>query len=318
MGYGNVGRAFARLLKKKHALCPARIVAIHTARHGTAYRPKGLPLAPVFGPPAATIGDFLDRSGASLMVEISSLNPLTGEPAIGHIRAAFERRMHVITANKGPLAHAFRSLREQAQEAGVEFRFEPTVMDGTPVFNLVRECLPGAGITGFEGVLNSTSSVVIEAMRRGLSPEDGIAEARRRGVTETDVSFDLEGWDSAAKTALLANVFFDAGVTPLQVERKGIRGLTPEKLAALNASGKTVRLVSRARLSGGGVRMRVRAEVLNLQSFFGSLTDTTNALLIHTELMGSIGTFSISPSVEQTAYGVFSDLYSILSARSRG
>ena len=312
VGYGNVGRAFARLLDEKRAACPARIVAIHTARHGTAYGEAGLPLEPEFGPPAKDIGEFLQRSGAGALVELSTLNPLTGEPAISHIRAAFDRGMHVVTANKGPLAHAYSDLREHAGRARVQFRYEPTVMDGTPVFNLVRQCLPEVGVTGFEGALNSTSSVVIEAMRKGLSREDGIAEARRRGVAEADVSYDLEGWDSAAKTAVLANVLLDAGVTPLQVERKGIGGLTPEKLAALKEKGKTVRLISRARRTPNGIKMRVRAEVIGEREFFGTLSDTTNALLLHTELMGTVGTYSVSPGVQQTAYGVLSDVYAIV------
>jgi len=106
IGYGNVGRAFARLLHRKRASFPFRICGIHTARHGTAVDPKGLPLEPPFGPPAASIGEFLDAARAEVAIEVTPLNPTTGEPAISHIRAAFARGMHVITANKGPIAHA--------------------------------------------------------------------------------------------------------------------------------------------------------------------------------------------------------------------
>ena len=109
--------------------------------------------------------------------------------------------MHVITANKGPIAHAYAALHEAARAAGVSFRFESTVMDGAPVYNMVRNSLPGVEVLGFTGVLNSTTKIVVEAMREGLSMEEGIRVARRLGIAEADACYDIDGWDSAAKTA---------------------------------------------------------------------------------------------------------------------
>jgi homoserine dehydrogenase len=315
IGYGNVGRAFARLLDRKRSSYPFRIVAIHTLRHGTAYNLHGLPLEPEFGPAAASVDHFLDRSKAEVAIEVTSLNPATGEPATRHIRSAFERRLHVITANKGPIAHSYAALRDEAARAGVMFRFESTCMDGAPVFSLVRDHLPGVRILGFTGVLNSTSKIVIEAMRAGKSMEDGIREAQRMGIAETDAGYDIEGWDSAAKTAALANVLMDARTTPQQVDTRGIGRLTPERLMELAAKRKTVCLVSRARRAAdGGVRLRVRAEVLDETDILASIHGTSNLILFHTDLMGTIGTVSISPGVDQTAYGVFSDLVDVRGA----
>jgi len=311
IGYGNVGRAFARLLERKRSVYPNRIVAIHTARHGTAYDPKGLPLEPQFGPPAANVEEFLTRSRAEVAVEITTLNPESGEPAIGHIRAAFARHMHVITANKGPIAFAYQALKDEARAAGVEFLYEATTMDGTPVFNLVRNTLPGVEILGFSGALNSTSKVILEAMRAGHSLEDGIAEARRLGVAEADPWFDIEGWDSACKAAALANVLMNAGITPEQIDRRGIGRLTPEKLADIEARGKTVTLISRARRKPQGVKLRVRAEVLNMDDILAACHGTSNLLVLHTDLMGDMGVFTLEPGVDQTAYGLFSDLVEI-------
>lgn len=311
IGYGNVGRAFGRLIERKRSSFPFRIVGIHTARHGTAIDPGGLPPEPAFGPAAASFGEFLDRSGAEVMIEATPLNPATGEPAISHIRAAFARSMHVITANKGPIAHAYHELHQEAARAGVEFCFESTVMDGAPVFNLVNFALPGVEITGFTGVLNSTSKVVVDAMSEGCSMEEGIDRARQMGIAETDASFDIDGWDSAAKTAALANVLLDARITPQQVETRGIGRLTTARVRELAAEGKTVRLVSRAKRTASGVRLRVRAEVLAETDLLASPRGTSNLLLFHTDLMGTLGTVSIDPTVDQTAYGLFSDLVNV-------
>jgi homoserine dehydrogenase len=311
IGFGNVGRAFARLLEKKRASFPFRIVGIHTARHGTALSAKGLPCYPQFGPAAASIESFLDAAKAEVAIEVTPLNPLTGEPAIGHIRAAFARHMHVVTANKGPLAHAYAALLEEARAAGVHFRFESTVMDGAPVFSMVRDHLPGVEVLGFTGVLNSTSKIVVEALGEGMSMEEGIEAARRLGVTETDPSYDLDGWDSAAKTAALANVLMDARTTPQTISPRGVGRLTPARVQELDGKGKTVRIVSRARRTRNGIRLRVRAEVLDKTDLLAAVAGTSNVILLDTDLMGTVGTVSIRPTVEQTAYGLFSDLVDV-------
>jgi len=311
IGYGNVGRALARMLKRKRKEYPFRITGIHTLRHGTAVDTNGLPEEPEFGPRAESIGVFLDRAGARIAVELTTLEPSTGEPAISHIRAAFARRMHVATANKGPIAVAYAELREEAARAGVGFRFESAVMDGAPVFNLWDRSLPGLKVLSFTGVLNSTSKVVIETMERGGSFEDGLAAARAMGITEADGAFDVEGWDSAAKTAALANVLLDGRVSPREVSTRGITRLTPERLAEMGRQGKTVRLVSRGRRAGAGVSLRVRAEVLDRGDLLACTPGTSNLILFHTDLMGTFGTLSIDPGVEQTAYGVFSDLVNL-------
>ena len=311
IGFGNVGRAFARLLEEKRSVYPFRIVGIHTANHGTAIHPRGLKGEPVFGPAAASVEDFLDQVPCEVVVEITTLNPSTGEPALAHIRAGFARGRHVITANKGPIAHAYAALREEARVAGVEFRFEPTVMDGAPVFNMVRNTLPGLRIHGFTGVLNSTTKVVIAAMREGKSMAEGIREAQEMGIAEADASFDIDGWDSAAKTAVLANVLMDAGVTPLDVEREGLRGVTTERVQALKANRKTIGLVCRGQHRDGVLKLQVQPEELDENDLLAALEGTSNLILLHTDLMGTLGTVSISPRVEQTAYGLFSDLVDI-------
>jgi homoserine dehydrogenase len=311
IGYGNVVRALVQLIARKRSEFPFTITGIHTLRHGTAVDPGGLPPEPVFGTRAESIGAFLDAAHADVAVELTTLNPTNGEPAISHIRAAFDRGMHVVTGNKGPIAHCFADLRDQAARAGVGFRFESAVMDGAPVFNLWEHTMPGVKVLGFTGVLNSTSKLVIETMEAGGSFDSGLAAARAMGITESDGAYDVEGWDSAAKTAALANVLMDARTTPQQVSTRGITKLTPERVQQIARQGKTVRLISRARRTASGVTLRVRAEVIDRNDLLAMAPGTSNLILFHTDLMGTFGTISIEPLVAQTAYGVFSDLVSL-------
>jgi homoserine dehydrogenase len=299
------------LLETQRKVFPFRIVAIHTLRHGSAFDQRGLPVEPSFGPRCGSVEEFLDRARPEMAIELTTLNPATGEPAMSHIRAAFARSIHVVTANKGPIAHAYAQLIDDARRAGVEFRFESTVMDGAPVFNMVRNNLPGCKVRGFTGVVNSTTNVVIEALRKGRTLAEGVAEAQKIGVAEADASYDIDGWDAAAKAAALANVLLRARLTPLDVDRRGIGRLTPEKLGELKKQGKTVRLVARARIVGEAVKLRVRAEVLDETDILASVHGTSNLLLLDTDLMGTVGMVEISPGVGQTAYGVFSDVIDI-------
>jgi homoserine dehydrogenase len=315
IGYGNVARGLVRLIRSKRDEFPFTVTGIHTLRHGTAINTRGLREQPKFGPRMESVEAFLSAAGADVAVELTTLEPATGEPAISHIRAAFQRGMHVVTANKGPIAHAYAELREEAQRAGLGFRFESAVMDGAPVFNLWEHTMPAVKVLGFTGALNSTSKVIIQAMENGGSFEEGLAEARALGITEGDGSYDIEGWDSAAKTAALANVLMDARSTPQQVSTRGIGRLTPARIREIAAQGKTVRLISRAHRNGARLTMRVRAEVLDRTDFLAVAKGTSNLILFHTDLMGTFGTVSIDPQVEQTAYGVFSDLVSLAGMR---
>ena len=257
------------------------------------------------------MGEFLAEASPEVVVEVTTLNPASGEPAISHIRAAFEQHLHVITANKGPIAHSYAALCAEARRRQVEFRFESTVMDGTPIFSNVRNNLPGVQILGFRGVLNSTSKVVLAAMQRGLSMAEGIGEAQQMGIAEADPWYDIDGWDSAAKAAALANVLMDAGTTPQQVERRGLRDIDPHEPARLAQSGKAIQLVCSGERRDGSIHLRVSPEILRATDLLATISGTSNLLLLDTDLMGTMGTVSINPGVEQTAYGLFSDLVDI-------
>src|SRR5579859_2381807 len=223
VGFGNVGRAFVGLLKEKaeelssryDLTCEMTGVATRSRGGFIATEGEALDLSEDGLPPGDTppgtmlhVTDtltFIRACPADVVIEISTLSPLDGQPAIRHIQAALESGRHVITANKGPIANAYHALRDLARERGLALRFESTVMDGTPIINLAEFCLPASRIGGFRGIVNSTTNVVLTAIQEGRPLEDGIAEAQRLGIAEADPSFDLDGWDASAKAAVLAN-----------------------------------------------------------------------------------------------------------------
>ena len=184
VGFGNVGQAFARLLIKKKAELAERyglsvtVTGIITGTHGGAIDPKGVDLPAALN--AAEAGQslnplsakqapnetkaFITACPADFMVETTPVAPKTGQPAIAHIQTALNKDMHVITANKGPVVHAYEALRTLAGREGLGFMFESAVMDGAPIFALFRQPLVGANLISFKGILNSCTNLLLEKM----------------------------------------------------------------------------------------------------------------------------------------------------------
>ena len=126
-------------------------------------------------------------------------------PPSTHIRAALDHGAHAITANKGPIVHAYRELRDLARSHGKKFLFESTVMDGVPIFSLFEQ-MPTVHVQGFHGILNSTTNVILSEMEKGLTFDEALGKAQALGIAETDATHDIDGWDAAVKTAALITV----------------------------------------------------------------------------------------------------------------
>ena len=169
------------------------------------------------------------------MFEVSSLNADTGQPATSYIRAALEAGAHAISANKGPVVHAWRELTELAAAKKRRFLHESAMMDGVPIFSLFRETLPAIEVRGFRGVLNSTTTVILDAMEAGMSFDDAVREAQRLGVAETDPSNDVDGIDAAVKVVGLTTVLMNGDLKLEDVHRQGIRDIGHGAIARLHA-----------------------------------------------------------------------------------
>jgi len=333
IGYGNVAKRFVSLLEEQRATLArrhglrARVIGIATRRNGGQY------VAPVFrrtrparGPAEAGAGvrttlDFVSdacvrdaaaaRKRRLVMIETTTLDIARGEPAISHVRAALSGGAHVITANKGPVAFAYRALARAARRANRRFLFEGAVMDGVPVFNLVRETLPGVRIIAFRGVVNSTTNYILTAMERGRPFAEALADMQAQGVAEADASLDLDGWDSAAKTAALANVLLGAAITPLDVERMGITPETGRLALDARAAGRRLKLVASAVRVGRRIVARVAPEELPGDDLLAGLDGQQNAIILRTDLLEEIAVAQRSGSLTQTAYALLSDLMTI-------
>jgi homoserine dehydrogenase len=323
VGYGNVARRVSSLLEEMTPRLPfaTRTVAVVTGHHG-ARTPDGwpstLPAPSTDGSSNAHVIAALAAHHADaandkrlVCVETSVLDIRAGEPAISHVRAALSGRAHVVTANKGPTAFTYAELATMARDVDREFLFEGAVMDGIPIFNLVRETLPGVRVNGFRGVVNSTTNHILTMVERGEKYETALAQMQAEGIAEADPSLDVDGWDAAAKTAALMNVLMDARVTPHDIDREGIRHVAAEDVRSAAAQGQPMRLVASADRHEGTVKGRVKLERVGSRDPLSGLEGQQNALLIRTDLLGEIGIMQRDGGLTQTAYAIVSDLATI-------
>ncbi|MGC9371697.1 MAG: homoserine dehydrogenase [Thermovirgaceae bacterium] len=332
IGFGNVGRKIASILARERERFPnlkdlaIEPVGIVTRSKGSLADPEGLDFNEAlsmmeelgrFDPdsPACSKLESLEAAECldyDVLVELSTLSiEKNGEPATSHIRTALSRGKHAVSANKGPVAFSYSEIAGLAREKGCRFLHETIVMDGAPVFNLARCTLKGCIVTGVEGIFNSTTNFVLTQMEQGVSLEDAVREAQRVGVAEADPSHDLEGWDAAAKTAALANVLMNAGITPFDVARTGISGVTQEEVAKAVAKGGHLKLICRAKPEGGSVRATVGVEEVEGRHYYAAVSGRGAVLRIETDLMGPIFVTQEDPTLYDTAYGVLDDLLTL-------
>ena len=203
--------------------------------------------------------------GRVVVIETTTLDIDRGEPATAHVRASLEGLAHVVTANKGPAAFAYADLEALAESVDRVFFFEGAVMDGVPIFNLVREThARRSGLRGFAASSTRPAATCSRELERGLRFDDALAEMQARGIAEADPSLDIDGWDAAAKTAALVNVLMDGGITPHDVARTGIRDVSPRDVADAATRGRRIRLVASAARHDGRLEARVEPELLDL------------------------------------------------------
>ncbi len=331
IGFGNVARALARLLMRKagpleqdHGITFS-FTGIATGSHGFAVNPEGLDILQALALvesgksilPLSTLKvqdslAVIRNSRADVMFENSPVNHSTGQPAIDHVRAALEAGMHAITANKGTVVHGYRELTELAGSKDRKFYFESTVLGGSPVFSVFRECMPTADLLSFRGVLNSTTNIILTRMENGESFDQAVKYCQGLGIAETDPSADVDGWDAAIKVAALVTVLMKEPFTPQQVQREGIRSITPEMIAKAKAGGQRYKLICSAERINTDIRARVAPGLVAPSDPLYGMEDSTTGVAFRTDVLGDYSIVeSERPDMvagpEPTAYGLLAD-----------
>ena len=331
LGFGNVNRTLAQLLvdreaelRERHGIT-FRITGIATRRLGWLADPDGidpkacveralLPARPGSSDrKPGSVGNWLKAARADVLFEATSLNVENGQPAVDHIRAARQHGAYAITANKGPIVHAYRELRDLAAARGKRFLFESTVMDGVPIFSFFDQ-LPAIHLRGFHGILNSTTNVILSEMENGLNFDESLKKAQSLGIAETDATHDIDGWDAAVKTAALIAVLMDAPIGLQEIEREGIRSLNAEAVRAARKQARPYKLICRAKKTESGLTASVRPEQIPLSDPMAQIAGTSSYIYFETDIFPGLALTEENPGLYATAYGLLADFVRAVTA----
>ena len=329
IGFGVVGQGFAEILHDKaddlrrEQDFAAEIIGVVTATKGSLYRPAGLDipalLDAVQGGSFAnypnqsglqrgfTAGDMIASGEADVLVEMSPTNLQTAQPALDYCHQALDAGLHLVLANKGPVALAYAGLNAKARAKGLQMRYEATVMAGTPSIHLAEDSLAGCRILSARGILNGTTNYILTQMEGDMSYDEALTQAQALGYAETDSSGDVEGWDAAGKVLILANALFGSSLTMSDLDVSGITDISDSDIAEAKAAGQRYKLIAKATPQGG----EVRARRLPLNDPLASVGGSTNAITLETDLMGNITLIGAGAGKLETGYAILSDLLAI-------
>jgi homoserine dehydrogenase len=332
VGFGVVGRGVAKALSRPTrggGPQPFRVVAV-TDRSGTVTLDTGVDLEALIAckEKVGTIDrlenhrqwngeDAIRNVKADILVEVTPTNIVNGEPGLTHIAEAMRLGKHVVTANKGPFALRFQEIAALAERSGVALKYGGSVCGAVPIIELVRDALVGNDVSAIRGVMNGSCNYILSRMEKtGADFATVLEEARKLGVTETDPSQDIDGWDAASKLVILANAVMGRNITIRAVNVKGIREVTPDWIKAARKRGKVVRLIATIThdvAEVGPIEVDANSPL--------AVDGTLNVAVVQTDLAKDITIVGRGAGQMETASAILGDLHAVrreLKARTSG
>ncbi|HEY8567414.1 MAG TPA: homoserine dehydrogenase [Beijerinckiaceae bacterium] len=306
-GLGTVGAAVIRILNRRdNELAerlgrPVRVTAV-AARDRT--KDRGIDLS--------GLAWFDDPVALARSEQVDCVVELMGGadgPARDTVATALDSGKHVVTANKALLAKHGLDLARRAEAKGVALAFEASVAGGIPIIKTLREALPGNGVTRLYGILNGTCNYILSRMElEGLTFEECLADAQRLGYAEADPTFDVGGFDTAHKLAILASLAFGAAVDAEGIYVEGIASIAPLDLAMADELGYRIKLLGVAERTATGIEQRVHPTMVPRSSSIAQVMGVTNAVTIDADAVRELTLIGPGAGGDATASAVVADI----------
>ena len=330
LGFGNVGRAFARYLATGNAAGSRdhRISAVADISGGLLLEEEGIDMPWILeklehgglladcveSGAILPVEDYLNAlplAGIQVLVECLPTNPVDGEPALSFLRRTLEQNIAAVTVDKGPIVYGHRALTEAASRCGTKLAYSGTTGVQPPVE------IAGCRVLDIRGILNGTTNFILtEMQRRDLTFRQALDKAREQGIAEPNPDLDIQGWDTACKILILANEWMEAGALLSDVVRIGIGPETEALLHEARSKNGVVRLIGRARRSDEGVRLSVTPKIFSHDSVFHSIEGTSKGAVFRTREKGEIFAGGLSGR-EAIAKVILQDVEAVLPAGDR-
>jgi len=320
IGFGSVGHGFIEILARRLPWIEERfgvsvlVSGIATRQHGTLYNPDGLKLGllnqwprersqmEAFEVPWDSL-TLIREGNFHAMLEVTPTLLKQPEASLAHCHAALDRGMHILCANKAPVAHDYQNLAARARAAKIQLGFEACVMAGTPCIQLLQT-LQACGIKRILGVLNGTCNFILEQMGTGRSFEASLQEAIRQGYAEPDPSADIDGLDTLAKAMILARLGFNQEIRLEETSCKGIRNYPMEQVQQARQLGSRIKLVADIKAH----QIRVLPQAYDASHPLSQATGAANGILVETEDMGPVYLQGAGAGPRETGSALVQDL----------
>lgn len=321
-GFGGVGRATARLLLERRKRyrevynADVRLIAVCGSRSGLLAR-RGLELAELETLREGLTGtDFVDASGADILIEAGPSDFRTGGPGLPYIQSSLQAGRDTIVISKGALVHSGKELRRLAQRSAAALKLSGAAAAALPTIDLIEHSLKGCEVLKIEGILNATTNFLLHAMTtRGIGFETALQEAQKSGFTEADTRNDTEGWDTACKLLLISNFALGADLTMNDVSVDGLHSISDERINSWRKEGFVPKLVGTLIRVDGNMQASVGVKLLSPRDPLANVTGKNKAIRIITDAMGETIAFGSGIEPLATAAAALKDLEHILQGR---
>lgn len=327
IGYGGVGKAFIKLIVDKSSILKEEgvdleVIYIMNSKGGI-YNQNGIDctkLLALLNEGKSIIEDnnenkkitpdfMLKTKDVDLIVELTSTNKETGEPALTYILKALENKIHVVTGNKGPIVHSYKKLEKMAKEKGVHLGIGCTCGGALPSVNGGIIELAGSEIYSIEGVLNGTTNYILKEMEdTGCTYDIALKKAKNLGIAEANPTFDVEGWDTAFKLLILTNVIMREEKKLSDIKIDGITNLTPDDIKNALKEEKRYKLIGKTSKSGKELSMVVRLEKVGKEHPFYNVDGKNKAVRYISDTLGELTLIGGASGTTAAAASILRDI----------
>jgi len=331
IGYGGVGRAFIQLIngKKDHLQKEGLEIQVNyiIGRNGGVYNSEGIELKDFIefgasqrditkyskgGDSNLSFKEMLLNRDVDVVIELTPTNKETGEPGLTHIKKSLEYGINVVTANKGPILLAYNQLKNIAIKNNVQLGIGCTIGGALPSINGGIIDLAGADILSIEGVLNGTTNFIINEMENNeITYLEALIKAQQLGISETNPTLDVEGWDTATKLLILTNVLMKEEKSLVDISVEGITKITPELIKKCLSEGNKYKLIGKTVKENGKIQMSVKLEKLEPTHPLYSVDGKNKAVRYVSDVLGELTIIGGASGVTPAAASVLRDLINI-------
>ena len=326
IGFGGVSKAFIKLLMEKDANLKKKGLELKVKyiikSNGGIYNKDGINLKDIVRAnyilkdlnfnEDININTIIKNNDIDTLVELTSTNIESGEPGLTHIKLALENGINVVTGNKGPIILQYKSLKEIADKKNVKLGIGCTTGGALPSINVGSYDVAGAEVLSIEGILNGTSNYILSEMyKEEVKYEDALNKAISLGIAESNYKLDVEGFDTASKILILANVLMDANLSLDDIKIQGINNLNKGNILEEKNKGNKIKLIGKAYKDGNKIKSYVRPEIISSEHPLYFVDNKSKGVCYRTDTLGDISVVGGASGTINAAASILRDIVNL-------